>query len=165
VLDCDARSESNLTNWNALPEEKSMKRKIFTFLVVVALGTSLGMTSAWAQADLAKSLVGKWEGEITLSGSAGSTSDPNRTLIIRSVEQKDGKMIATGTYGVTGKGLGKVEIEVIDSGGRPYLTFANATSTVRLTLTGPKDLTGTASIAGASSARGGDRPLKLEKKD
>ena len=54
-----------------------MKAKLLSLVVVAVFGTLLGMSSAWAQAELAKSLVGKWEGEITFSGSAGSaTGDP-----------------------------------------------------------------------------------------
>lgn len=69
-----------------------MKGKLLTLLVVAVLGTSLGMSSGWAQGDLAKALVGKWEGEVQWAGGAGSaTRDPNRTLIIQSVEQKVGK--------------------------------------------------------------------------
>jgi hypothetical protein len=137
-------------------------------LAVTVLGLSLGMTSAWAQDDLAKSLVGKWEGSVEFAGSAGSAAmgDPNRTLIIESVTQKDGKPVATGRYGITGKGLGKVEIELGDSAGKPFLRFVTGgPSTVRLTLTGPKDLTGTTTFVGTSSGRGGDRVMKLEKKD
>lgn len=145
-----------------------MKGKLLTLLVVAVLGTPLGMGSSWAQSDAAKTLVGKWEGEIQWAGSAGgATGDANRTLIIQSVEQKDGKVVATGRYGITGKGLGKVEIEVDDSGSRPFIRFATATSTTRLTLTGAKDLTGTTTISGLSSGtgRGGDRSLSLQKKD
>jgi hypothetical protein len=145
-----------------------MRGKLLTLLVVAVLGTSLGMSSGWAQVDLAKALVGKWEGAIQWAGSAGSQmGDPNRTLIIESVEQKDGKLVAAGRYGITGKGLGKVEIEVDGSGSRPFIRFAIPTSTVRLTLTGAKELTGTTSIAGlAGGGRGGnERALSLEKKD
>ena len=146
-----------------------MKVKLLTLAVVAVFGTLLGMSSGWAQVDLAKSLVGKWEGEVTWAGSAGaSMSDPNRTLIIRSVEQKDGKWVAAGTYGVTGKGLGKVDIEVDESGSRPTIRFVTGgPSTVRLALSGPKELTGTTTIPGltAGTGRGGDRPLRLEKKD
>ena len=143
-----------------------MKRRILTLLLVAALALSLGMTSAWAQEDLAKSLVGKWEGAAVWAGSAGSAmGDPNRTLIIESVTQKDGKPVATGKYGVTGKGLGKVEIEVEESASRPTLRFVTGgQSTVRLTLTGAKELTGTLSLVGTSQ-RGNERPLRLEKKD
>jgi hypothetical protein len=94
--------------------------------------------------------------------------DPNRTLIIQSVEQKDGKWLATGRFGITGKGLGKVEIEVDDSGSRPFILIASATSTVRLSLVGAKELTGTTtihSLGSAATGRGNERALSLQKKD
>ena len=103
------------------------------------------------------------------AGGAGNTAlgDPNRTLIIESVTQKDGKWVATGKYGVTGKGLGKVDIEIEDSGGLAFTTSAN--SSVRLSPSGPKQLTGSMTLPSTtgrtSQARGSDRPLKLEKKD
>ena len=147
-----------------------MKGKLLTLLVVAVLGTSLAMSSGWAQVDLAKALVGKWEGEITWAGSAGgATGDPNRTLIIESVTQKDGKWVGTGRFGITGKGLGKVDIEVDDSGSRPFIRIVIPTSTVRLSLVGPKELTGTTTMHGlppSATARGAnERPLSLQKKD
>ena len=143
-----------------------MEGKLLTLLIVAVLGTSLGMSSGWAQVDFAKALVGKWEGAIEWAGSAGSAmGDPNRTLIIQSVEQKDGKWVATGRFGITGKGLGKVEIEVDEGGGRPFIRFVTATSTVRLSLVGTKELIGTTTIPGLTMGRGGDRPLRFEKKD
>ena len=145
-----------------------MKGKLLTLLVVAVLGTSLGMSSAWAQEDLAKSLVGKWEGRSMGGLSRGAVGDANRTLIIESVTQKDGAWVGAGRYGITGKGLGKVEIEVGDSAGRPFIRFVTGgPSTVRLTLTGAKELTGTTTISGLNTGtgRGGDRAVRLEKKD
>jgi len=82
-----------------------------------------------------------------------------------SVEQKDGKWVAMGKYGVTGKGLGKVVIEVDDSGSPPLIRFATGgNSTVRLALSGTKELTGTMTLTGTSQ-RGNDRPMSLEKKE
>jgi len=145
-----------------------MKGKLLTLLGVAVLGTSLGMGSGWAQGDLAKALVGKWEGDVRWTGGGGAGKaggDPNRTLIIESVEQKEGKWVATGRYGVTGKGLDKVEIEVDGSGSSPFIRFrTGANSTVRLALTGAKELTGTLTLTGTSQ-RGNDRPMRLERKD
>lgn len=143
-----------------------MDRSSLTTLAAAVMGVLLGISSGSAQVDLAKSLVGKWEGDVQWRGSAGSaTGDPNRTLIIQSVEQKDGKWVATGRYGVTGKGLGKVEIEVDEGGARPFIRFVTGgNSTVRLSLVGAKELTGTLTLTGASQ-RGSDRPMRLEKKD
>ena len=144
-----------------------MRRTFLTSLAITALGTLLAMSSGSAQGDPAKALLGKWEGAVQWAGGAGSaTGDPNRTLIIESVDQKDGKWVATGKFGVTGKGLGKVEIEVYDSSSdRPGIRFTtSANSTVRLALVGGKSLTGTLTLPGTSH-RGNDRPITLEKKE
>ncbi len=126
------------------------------------LGTSLGMSSGWAQGDLAKSLVGKWEGDIQLRASVGSADARNRTLNIESVDQKEGKWVARGRYGVTGKGLSKVNIEVDEGSGRPSIRFlTGAGSIVGLSLIGPKDMSGTIRITGEAR----ERPMRLEKKD
>jgi hypothetical protein len=50
-------------------------------LRTVVLALIVTVTGSEAQTDLAKLLVGKWEGEVEVVGS----SDPNRTLIIESV--------------------------------------------------------------------------------
>jgi hypothetical protein len=146
-----------------------MKGKLLGLFAVAVVGTLLEFSSGWAQVDLAKSLVGKWEGEVTWAASAGgATGDPNRTLIIDSVTQKDGNWVASGRWGITGKGLVKVEIEVGDSAGRPFIRFVTgANSTIRLTLTEAKDLIGTLNIPSLSGAfgRGNERPLRLEKKE
>ena len=139
-----------------------MKGKLLTLLVVAVLGTSLGMSSGWAQGDLAKALVGKWEGDVQFQNKA---ADSNRTLIIESVEQKDGKWVATGRFGVTGKGLGKVKIEVDDSSGRLFIRFVTRTNAiVRLSLIGPKDLTGTLTVPAVRLGEKDD-PMRLERKD
>jgi hypothetical protein len=143
-----------------------VNRKLSTMVAVIGFGILLGISPGSAQVDLAKAFVGKWEGAVQWAGGAGSgAGDPNRTLIIDSVEQKDGKWVAAGKYGVTGKGLGKVEIEVDASGSRPSIRFSTGgNSTVRLSLSGAKEMTGTLTLTGASH-RGNDRPMNLEKKD
>jgi hypothetical protein len=142
-----------------------MNSKIFTAFVLAMLGAVLALSSGFAQVDLAKSLVGKWEGALELA--SGVTGNPNRTLIIESVTQKDGNWVGTGRFGITGQGLGKVEIEISESGGRPFIRFVTgAPSTVRLSLTGARELTGATTFSGASNTgRGNDRALRLEKKD
>jgi hypothetical protein len=56
---------------------------------------------------------------------------------------------------------------VTESGGRPFIRFVTgAASTVRLSLTGARELIGAKTFSGASNTgRGNDRALKLEKKD
>ncbi len=145
-----------------------MKEKLLTMLVVTGLGIVLGMSPGSAQLDLAKVLVGKWEGAVQWAAGAGSgVGDPNRTLIIDSVEQKDGKSVAhMGKFGVTGKGLGKVTIEVEDSGSRPSIRFVTGSnSTVRLRIFRNQGSDGDFRPFPGTSQRGNDRPMNLEKKE
>jgi hypothetical protein len=153
-------------------EEDQMKAMFRISLAVTVLGILLAASVGSAQEDRAKALVGKWEGTIEWAAGVGSSSlgDPNRTLIIESVQQKDGKWVATGKYGVTGKGFGKVEIAIADSGDRTEIAFTTSANwAVRLALAGPKQLTGTTTLPSTmgrvTQARGMDRPMKLEKKD
>lgn len=116
-----------------------------------------------AQMDVAKILAGKWEGEVEFMGTRGNL-DPNRTLVINSVTEKDGKWVAEGRFGVTGKGLGRVQVEVDTSGPNPRIRFVTAANqTVRLDVVDDRHMTGTLAAMGAG-ARGSDhRPLRLEK--
>ena len=128
------------------------------FAVVLAL---LVGTASEAQTDAAKALVGKWEGELQQRGVGGG--DPNRTLIIQSVGEKDGKWVAAGRYGVTGKGLGSVQIDVDTSSKWPSIRFVTgANSTVRLNLLDEKSMAGTITLTGTSQA-GNDRSMKMGK--
>jgi len=78
----------------------------------VALAASLLVASgADAQADLAKTLVGTWEGEIQTLG-MGNREDPHRTLRILSVTERQGRWVGAGRFGITGKGLGPVDVEL-----------------------------------------------------
>lgn len=130
-------------------------------LSTLLLGLLIGTVSE-AQTDPGKSLIGKWEGEVQLAGAGG---DRNRTLIIQSVGEKDGKLVAEGRYGVTGKGLGKVQIEVSTSGKWPSIRFVTgANSTVRLDLIDEKSMTGKMTLAGASQ-HGSDRAMNLKRVD
>jgi hypothetical protein len=113
-----------------------------------------------AQLDPSKVLLGKWEGEI---GGLSRRSDPNRTLIIDSVAERDGKLVAEGRYGITGKGLGKVQINVDSSGSHPSIQFTTgANLPVRLNLIDEKSLVGTITLPGALQGAN-DRTMRLEK--
>jgi hypothetical protein len=127
----------------------------FAMLVVLLWGAG-----ASAQGDLSKALVGKWEGDLQFRGSRAETG---RTLVIKSVTERDGKWVADGLYGVTGKGMDKVAIDVDASGKRPAIQFTtDANSVVRLELLEAKSLVGTLTLAGSRKG-GADRGLKLEK--
>jgi len=143
-----------------------MRGRILRSLAVTVLGVLLTTSVGSTQGDRAKALLGKWQGAVQWEGGAGSrTGDPNRTLVIDSVDQKDGKWVASGRYGITGKGLGKVDIEVQESGASIGIRFvAGGNSTVRLSLSGARQLTGTLTVPGTSQ-RGNDRRFNLEKVD
>ena len=73
--------------------------------LVLAGGLALllvSVTAGWTQTDLSKRLVGRWTGEMqTLTGSY------DRTLVIKSVEDRNGQLVAAGEYGGPGtSGLG-----------------------------------------------------------
>lgn len=129
--------------------------------VLLALAT-LGVPKSEAQVDLAKALIGKWAGEVQQRGTGG---DPNRTLIIEAVTQTEGKWVAQGKYGMTGKGLGRVQMEVDAGGGKPWVRFVTAANlTVRLDLFDEKHLVGKVTLAGARQ-QDPDRAIRLEKVD
>ena len=126
-------------------------------LVAVAITAS----AAGAQMDLATSLVGKWEGNVQVEGTRG---DAERTLVIESVSQQDGKWVARGRYGITGKALPKVSVGIDVSGSTPTLKFTTgAHAAVRLNLVDQRSLIGTFTWLAASTRGRGARPMKLEK--
>ncbi len=128
----------------------------FPFTVVLAL---LAATASYAETDLSKALMGKWQGEVEEWGSG----DRNRTLVIESVAEKDGKWVAEGRYGITGKGMGKVQIDIDRSGQWPLIKFVTgANSKVRLNLMDEKSMVGKMTLAGTSQ-RGNDRQMRLLK--
>lgn len=131
---------------------------------VMAATVLLGVFSAGvaAQTDPSAALVGKWEGELHFRT---STADAGRTLVIKSVTGQDGKWVADGLYGTTGKNLGKVAIDVDTGGRRPSLQFTtDANTVVKLELLDAKSLVGTLTLAGSRKG-GADRTLRLEKKE
>jgi len=133
---------------------------VMATMAAVLLGVLAG--AAAAQTDPGAALVGTWEGELTFRT---NTADSNRTLVIKSVTQQDGKWVGDGLYGTTGKNLAKVAIEVDVKGRRPSLQFtSNEGSVVKLDLLDPKSLVGTLTLSGSRKG-GADRPLRLEKKD
>jgi hypothetical protein len=113
---------------------------------------------ALGQPDPAAQLVGKWEGTQHQAGKGGSE---DRTLIISSVRQQEGKWIADGRFGV--KGGAKVQIEVDTTGQWPSLRWAMPNgNTVQVNLINPKTLSGKMTLVG-SGPRDRDRALTLEK--
>jgi hypothetical protein len=118
------------------------------------------IASSGAEVDPARLLVGTWEGEVALPGSR----DRNRTLIIESVTQQDGKWIAQGRYGIPGQGIGRVPIEVNVAGDKLSIRFTSgAHNTIRLDLLQEKFLVGHLTIGGALQGSR-DRSMKLERR-
>ena len=70
--------------------------RIARVVLVAVTGLLLGIGVVAAQVDLAKVLVGTWQGE--LRGKKGNT---DLTLRITSVKQEDGKWIGDGRVGPT----------------------------------------------------------------
>jgi len=120
---------------------------------------------AEAAVDLAKTLVGRWEGKVQTLGE-GTRENPERTLVISAVTQQEGKWSATGRWGITGKGLGRVLIEVDASGAHPWLRFVtDVNATIRVELIDDRHMVGTFTRHEVGGSLGSDRALKLEKKD
>jgi hypothetical protein len=65
------------------------------WLAVLMVLSLVGVSHA--QVDLAKALVGTWEGEQGYL--VISAENPKRILVIESVNQVDGKWVANGWYG------------------------------------------------------------------
>jgi hypothetical protein len=72
--------------------------RVALFVVTVSM---LVVGAPLAQADLAKTLVGTWQGELQMRLKKGA--DPEVTLNIASVRQEDGEWVAEGRFGLDGK--------------------------------------------------------------
>ena len=128
-------------------------------LVVLSLA---GVT--FSQVELAKVLVGRWEGEQEYLQVHSDSA--KRILVIESVSQVDGKWAADGRYG-TPAGLVRVKIAIETGGKNVGLSWTGPTGNqFRLNLLQDKHLVGKVSLTmeqskGSTGSR--DRTLKLEK--
>jgi hypothetical protein len=124
------------------------------------------VTAGWTQTDPARMLVGRWTGEIQTA-----TGTHDRTLVIKSVEEQYGQLVATAEYGDPGRYAGgarlapvKGAIEVIN--GEivvRFLTAERGTAVLTLYKDG-KHLMGPVSGAGqVGRSQGGDDSLRLRK--
>jgi hypothetical protein len=68
---------------------------------------------AGAREDLSQMLVGRWSGQVVWPR---VTAD--RLLVIRSIEQRDGKWVLTAAYGVKGKGPSPVVDGSLEKAGK-----------------------------------------------
>lgn len=135
-------------------------RRAARVAVLAVTGLMLWSGAAIAQADLPKTLVGTWEGELQLRIKKGA--DPSLKLVIASVKQEDGKWIADGRFGSK-----PVKIDVDTSGSKPSLRWAGASGAVyNVNLLDDKNMAGTVTLTTSSAGKGDrDRSVKLEKKE
>lgn len=129
--------------------------------LVVAAGLAVMLVSvtAWAQTDPAKLLVGRWAGEVRTE-----TGTYDRTLIVKSVEERSGQLVTAAEYGDAKLApvLGVVEVingEIV----LRFMTPERKTAVLTLYKDG-KNLMGPVSGAGqVGMHRGGDDSLRLRK--
>ena len=130
----------------------------------VVTGLMLGTGVAAARADLAKALVGTWEGEQEYV--TNRADDPKRTPVIESVDQVDGKWVANSRFGTPPR-LGRVKIPIETSGKDVSLSRTGGSGAqYHLNLMQDKHLVGELTLTvGQHKAGTGsrDRTLKLEK--
>ena len=114
----------------------------FLFQILIGLGGS----SAWAQLDPTKALVGTWEGWVRVP--------PYRefTLIIESVTPQEGGWVARGRFGLKDGNVGPPRtIPVAQQGGDIIVEFRSGANPVRLKLVGERKLEGTMNVVGGWS--------------
>jgi hypothetical protein len=132
----------------------------------VMAGLMVGTGVAAAQADLAKALVGTWQGELQMRS---KKSDPVVTLIITSVKQEDGKWVADARLGGADGKTAPVMIGIDTSGSKPSLRFKGRSGIeYDVSLFNDKALVGTAVLTTTQAGRSSgsrDRPIKFEKKE
>jgi len=132
------------------------------WLAIVMLLSAVGVSGA--QVDPAKALVGRWEGEQEYL--LVSSDNPKRILVIESVNQVDGKLVANGRYGTP---AGQVRVKIaVETGGRGVdLSWTGPTGNqFKLNRLQDKHLVGKVTLTTEQSKSGTgsrDRTLKLEK--
>jgi hypothetical protein len=123
---------------------------------VLAAAVLLGLASAAVQAQDAKILVGKWQGDIQ---QARGRTNSERTLIIETVGEGGS---VKGKYGIGDK-LGSMQGTAESSGGQILLRFTtSAGSSVLLRLHDERDLIGTIHFRGTGQTLQ-DIPMRLKK--
>ena len=136
-------------------------------LVLVAFVTVGPAVSRADQIDLAKALVGRWEGQIA-RGQMDKGWDYDRTLVIDQVCEQGGKWIVErARWGVTGRQLAPVEVRLEVDGDQPTLDFdihaggVQNSATLRLTKEGV--LAGILHLARVGFKNDNMRPMTLKK--
>ena len=119
----------------------------------------LATTSAHAQADLEKTLVGRWEGEVSTRQAKNAFAV---VLTIKSLKEEGGKWTAEAFAG-----RNPVNLEIDGSGKQPALRWTEANGAqYSANLTNEKTMVGTVTLTTAAGGSRGDRdrPVTLEKK-
>ena len=130
-------------------------KRLLSALVFFLIPTGLGGSSAWAELDPTKVLVGTWEGWL------GAPRAREFTLIIESVTPQDGGWVATGSFrpkeGNVRPKEGNVRrprtIPVSQQRGDIILEFRAGTNPVRLKLVGERKLEGTMNVVVVGGTR------------
>lgn len=141
---------------------KPIRFSVFAMLLLSMITCGdlrMSTSSAWAQADPAKVLIGTWIGHAEVA------RDSERVLIISSVTPKNGGgWVADARFGFTVEKAPHRQIEVSLQGSDIILEFvAGQNNPVRLKLVGENRLEGTTNIV--LQNRTSNRSLKLEKKE
>ncbi len=133
-------------------------RMVTRGLLVRGVGAWLLIGTAHAQADLEKTLVGRWEGEVATRQARNVV---NRVLTIKSVKDEGGKWTSEALLGRNPESL-----EIITSGKQPSLRFTGQNGwQYDVNVTDEKTMVGTVTLTTASGGSRGDRdrPVRLEK--
>ena len=137
-------------------------RRVLTRFLGFQILLMAGVTALLAQVDPTKVLVGRWEGQIEMSGNSG------RVLTINSVKPKgEGEWVARGRYAIAGaeseKTTGGNEMSVFSKDNEIHIEFIVGTSKnpVKLKLVGENKLEGTTNVV--AGGRGLDRRIRFEK--
>jgi hypothetical protein len=134
---------------------------VYAYLLLIQLLMGWGDSSAWAQVDPTKVLVGTWIGHVEIP------RDSERVLVITSVTPKEaGGWVADGRFGPTIEKMGRRDIEVSLRGSDIILEFAAGQSNpVQLKLVGENRLEGTLNVVVGGPRGTSNRGFKLEKKE
>ena len=143
-----------------------MPDRALMLAVGLALMMLLTVTAGWTQADPTQMLVGRWTGEVQTA-----TATRDRTLIITSVEERYGQLVATAEYGDPGRYAGGARLAPVRGAVDMingeivvrFLTGEGGTVALRLSKDG-KSLMGSVRATGqVGRSRGGDDSLRLRK--
>jgi hypothetical protein len=137
-----------------------MSRRGLLVLAVMSWSAAwLATSSAHAQADVEKTLVGRWEGEVSSRQAQNVTPV---VLTIKSVKDEGGKWTAEALAGRS-----PVNLEITTAGKQTSLRWTGASGwQYSVNLMDEKTMVGTVTLTTASGGSRGDRdrPVKLEKK-